>query len=102
MHAGLHREAGHLEVEIVGEGTDNPFVLAHNGRHRRFLPNIQKASLRSDALKRDVNLDVCTRALRTVQKKGGLDSFLLETDDRKLPIEALRLKRSVKRALSGA
>ena len=44
---------------------------------------------------------VCTRALRTVQKKGGLDAYLLTTDDAKLPESALRLKRKIKKKLAG-
>jgi hypothetical protein len=34
-----------------------------------------------------------------VTKRGGLDAFLLGTDDAKLPPEALALKRQVQRAL---
>ena len=69
---------------------------------RRFVPNVQKVRLRSDALGRDVTLRVTTRALRTVQKNGGLDAYLLGSDAAKLPEEAARLKRAVHRALAGA
>ena len=40
-------------------------------------------------------------AIRTVQKVGGLDSYLVGTDDAKLPPEGLHLKRLVKKALRG-
>ena len=82
--------------------------FGHNVSHsnaktnRRFVPNIQKVALQSEALGRDVTIRISTRALRTVQKKGGLDAFLLQTADAKLPEEALRLKRAVKRQLSKA
>ena len=46
-----------------------------------------------------MSLKISTRALRTVVKKGGLDQFLLQTDDRKLPPEALRVKRQIKKKL---
>jgi hypothetical protein len=36
-----------------------------------------------------------------VLKKGGLDRFLLDTDNAKLPEQALRLKRRVQKSLSG-
>lgn len=68
--------------------------------HRRFNPNLQRATLYSDVLRRRVLLRVTTRALRSVQKGGGLDAFLLKTDDRKLAPEGLRLKHQVKRALA--
>ncbi len=75
---------------------------AHNKTRRRFLPNIQVASLLSDALGRSVRLRLSTRAIRTVEKKGGLDAFLLATPDAKLPVEARRLKRAVKKAAAKA
>ena len=43
---------------------------------------------------------VCTRALRTVQIKGGLDAFLLKTADVKLAPTGLKLKRQLKKALA--
>ena len=46
-------------------------------------------------------LRVTTRALRSVQKKGGLDAYLLATADGNLADPGLRLKRSVRKALSG-
>ncbi len=75
---------------------------AHNKTRRRFLPNIQVASLLSDALGRSVRLRLSTRAIRSIEKKGGLDAFLLATPDAKLPVEARRLKRAVKKAAAKA
>ena len=88
--------------QLTGKKPQFGHNVSHSNRktNRRFLPNIQKVSLTSEALGRDVSLKVSTRALRTVVKKGGLDQFLLQTDDRKLPDEALRLKRQVRKVLS--
>lgn len=66
---------------------------------RRFDPNLQRVHLQSDALGRRVVLRVSTRTLRSVLKRGGLDAYLLRTQDARLPAEALRLKRSVQKAL---
>jgi large subunit ribosomal protein L28 len=87
--------------QLTGKKPQSGHNVSHSNRktNRRFLPNIQKVSLASAALGRDVSLKVSTRALRTVVKKGGLDQFLLQTDDRKLPDEALRLKRQIKKRL---
>ena len=63
--------------------------------------NLQNATFYSDALKRPVALRVTTRAIRTVQKVGGLDAFLVKTDDAKLPPEGLKLKHRVKKAMRG-
>jgi large subunit ribosomal protein L28 len=52
------------------------------------------------ALGRSIRLRVAVRTLRTVQKKGGLDAFLLSTRDDKLMPEAVKLKRQIKKKLS--
>ena len=88
--------------DLTGTGPRSGHNVAHSNRktNRLFHPNVQNVSLVSDALGRRVSLRVTTRALRTVQKRGGLDAFLLRSDDRKLPADALRLKRQVQRVLS--
>ena len=55
-------------------------------------------TLQSEALGRKLSLRIATSTLRTVQKRGGLDAFLLATDDAKLPPRALRIKRSIQQA----
>ena len=89
---------------ITGKGpiTGNNVSHAHNKTKRRFLPNLQYTSLLSDALGEMVRLRVTPRAIRTVEQKGGLDAFLLATPNRKLPPEAIRLKRRIQRKLAKA
>jgi len=86
---------------ITGKGvlTGNNVSHAHNKTRRRFLPNLQNMSLLSDALGKTVRLRLSVKAIRTIEQKGGLDSYLMETPDTKLPDEALVLKRKVKKAL---
>ncbi len=87
---------------LTGKETQFGHNVSHSKRrtNRRFAPNIQSVSLESEALGRNVSLRITTRALRTVVKKGGLDRFLLTTDDAKLPERALRLKRKIRKTLS--
>jgi large subunit ribosomal protein L28 len=87
---------------LTGKHVQFGHNVSHSNRktNRRFLPNIQSVSLLSEALGRSVTLKVSTRALRTVQKQGGLDAFLIKADDAKLTDKALRLKRQVKKILS--
>jgi large subunit ribosomal protein L28 len=86
---------------LTGTHSHSGQNVSHSNRKskRRFEPNLQHAHLHSDALRRTVHLRVTTRALRTVQKRGGLDAYLITSDDAKLPPEALALKRQVLRAL---
>jgi large subunit ribosomal protein L28 len=86
---------------MTGKGVlaGNNVSHAHNKTRRRFLPNLQVTSLLSDALGEVVRLRLSTRAIRTIEHKGGLDRYLLDTSDTKLPDEALALKRKVKKAM---
>jgi len=76
--------------------------VSHSKRRTRrtSLPNLQKVTFTSPALGCDISLDVSVRALRTVQKKGGLDAFLTKTADKDLAEEGLRLKRRVMKRLA--
>ncbi|HEY7243860.1 MAG TPA: 50S ribosomal protein L28 [Xanthobacteraceae bacterium] len=65
---------------------------------RRFLPNLLNVTLISDALGRSVKLRVSANALRTVDHRGGLDSFLLKAKDADLSRQALGLKRQIRKA----
>ena len=98
------KETGNMarRCELTGKETQFGHNVSHSKRrtNRRFVPNIQSVALQSEALGRNVSLRITTRALRTVLKKGGLDRFLLTTDDAKLPEPALRLKRKIRKSLS--
>jgi large subunit ribosomal protein L28 len=71
---------------------------ANNKTKRRFLPNLHAVTMLSDVLKVNVRLRLSSNGLRTVEKNGGIDLFLLGTPDRKLMPEALKLKRRVEKA----
>ena len=89
--------------ELTGKEPQFGHNVSHSNRktNRRFDPNLQKITFYSDALRGRIALRVSTRALRTVQKHGGLDPYLLATADAKLAPEGLRLKRRVRKALTG-
>jgi large subunit ribosomal protein L28 len=88
--------------DLTGSRTRAGQNVSHSNRRtkRRFDPNLQRVHLESEALGTRVALRVSTRALRTVQKRGGLDAFLLTTDDARLPPRALRLKHRIRSSVS--
>ena len=90
--------------ELTGKGvlTGNNVSHAHNKTRRRYLPNVQEMALHSDVLGRAVRLKICVSALRTVEKKGGLDAFLMDAKDQQLSLKARRMKRAVAKASVGA
>ena len=73
---------------------------ANNRTRRRFLPNLQHASIQSDVLGRKVSLRLSTSAMRTVEKHGGLDAYLLQARNAELAVEARALKREITLAKS--
>lgn len=85
--------------DITGKGvqTGNNVSHAHNKTRRRFLPNVHQMSLYSGTLG-NVKLRLSASGLRAIERKGGLDRYLLETSNRKLTSVALKLKRRVERA----
>lgn len=89
---------------LTGKGvqTGNNVSHAHNKTRRRYLPNLQKVSLMSDALGRPVSLRVSAAAIRTVEHKGGLDAFLLDARDGGLTTEMRRLKKQIRKASQAA
>ena len=90
--------------ELTGKGvlTGNNVSHAHNKTRRRFLPNLHDKALLSDALGRMVRLRVSTSAIRTVERGGGLDAYLLKTPDSRLSEGARRVKRQVRNALAAS
>ena len=68
---------------------------ANNRTRRRFLPNLQHASIQSDVLGRKVSLRLSTSAMRTIEKHGGLDAFLMQARNAELADEAKVLKQEI-------
>ena len=80
--------------------TGNKVSHSNIKTRRRYLPNLQMASLMSDALGRTVRLRVSTQAIRTVDKRGGLDGFLLKARNAELTPELRALKKEIERAIA--
>jgi large subunit ribosomal protein L28 len=89
---------------LTGKGVlaGNNVSHAHNKTRRRFLPNLQRVSVLSEALGTQVRLRVCTNALRTIEHKGGLDAFLLGSRNADLTPEIVRIKKRIKKAMEKA
>lgn len=83
-----------------GVQSGNNVSHANNKTRRRFLPNLHQVTLLSDVLRQRVRLRVSSNGLRTIEKRGGIDAFLLSTPDAKLEDSALVIKRRIKRAQS--
>ncbi len=86
-----------MKCDLTGKKFLNGNNVSHakNRTKRRFLPNLQNISFLSEKLGKKVQLKVATSTIRTVEKKGGLDEFLINTSNTKLAPEALKLKKLI-------
>ncbi len=87
------------ECDITGKKvmSGNNVSHANNRSRRTFGINLQEASFLSESLGQKVHLRVTPSGLRTVEKNGGIDTFLKSTTDRKLTAAARRLKRQIEK-----
>src|SRR5690242_10276727 len=61
--------------ELTGKGAQVGHKVSHSNikTKRRFLANLVNVTMMSDALGRSVKLRISTNALKTVDRRGGLD-----------------------------
>ena len=85
--------------ELTGKGPLVGHKVSHSNRKtkRRFLPNLCNVTLISDALGRSVRMRVSANALTTVDRRGGLDAFLVKAKDDDLGPRARELKRQIEK-----
>lgn len=86
---------------ITGKGVQSGNNVSHSNRktRRRFLPNMQNVTFRSSVLG-NIYMRVSAHAVRTIEHKGGIDAFLLDTPSSRLNPEILTLKKRLKKAMS--
>ena len=83
------------ELTGVSPLKGNNVSHANNKTKKRFLPNLKKITFKSDALKRNIRLNVTSSALRTVDFKGGLDKFLKNAKTKNLSKRVKKIKLSI-------
>ena len=66
---------------------------AVNKTKRRFYPNLHNVSFFSEVLGKKIKLKVSSRGIKTVEKNGGIDKFLLNSKNSKLNTETRKLKK---------
>jgi large subunit ribosomal protein L28 len=83
--------------ELTGKGVlvGNNVSHANNKTKRVYRPNLQEVSLASEILGNSYVLKISMNALRSVDKTGGLDPYLLKAKADVLSPKALRLKRAI-------
>ena len=87
---------------VTGKGvqTGNNVSHANNKTRRRYLPNLQETSLFSEALGRNIRFRASTNGIRTIEHKGGLDSYLLGIKASYLDAAMRSLKKQVEKIIA--
>ena len=83
--------------ELSGKGamSGNNVSHAQNKTRRRFLPNLCDVTLMSEKLNRSYKFRIAASTLRTVDRVGGLDNYLVKAQDDRLSPAALKVKREL-------
>ena len=83
------------KCELTGKAVQYGCNVSHANNHssRRFLPNLQNVSFLSESLGKVYKFRVAASGIRSVEAKGGLDNYLLETNNEHLSSKAKMLKR---------
>ena len=83
--------------EISGKKpmSGNNVSHANNRTKRRFIPNLQNVKLYSTSLQKYINLNITIRTMKTVEKNGGLDSYLIKTSNKNLAETAIKIKKQI-------
>jgi large subunit ribosomal protein L28 len=89
--------------ELTGKGllVGNNVSHANNKTKRIYRPNLQVIALASELLGNSYKLRISMNALRSVDRNGGLDPFILKCKDDVLSPRALRLKRAIAKKAAG-
>lgn len=90
------------QCQITGKKLQSGNCVSHSQRKTRrvFNVNIQDTSVYSEALDTTVRVRVSTAGLRTLDHKGGLDQFLMDTPVSKLDPALHDVKAKVAQAIA--
>jgi len=88
--------------ELLAVGVMSGNNVSHSKRRtkRKFRPNLKEISFKSDTLGVNVNLKVTASTLRTVNKYGNIDNFLVNYRFKKLTESARKLRRQIIKKLT--
>ena len=89
------------KCELTGKSPLKGHKVSHanNKTKRKFLPNLKKVTFVSNVLKKNIKLNVTNSALRSVDKKGSIDSFLKDVKFVNLSSRAKKIKKLKKGSL---
>lgn len=89
------------QCELTGKKSVVKNLVSHSNikTKSRALPNVQNKTFYSPCLKRTFRLKVATSTIRTIDKQGGIDNFLIKGSVNQLSPFALKLRKNMEKKL---
>jgi len=89
------------KCELLAVGVMSGNQISHSNRktRRRFLPNLREVAFKSDVLGANLTLKIAASTIRTVNKYGNIDSFLVNYRYNKLTDVAKKLRHQITKKL---
>ena len=83
--------------ELTGVAVQYGNNVSHSQRktRRRFEPNVRSVIYISEVTGEKYKLKVVAKTMRSIEKLGGLDAFMLKAKDTAMSIRAKRAKRDI-------
>ena len=90
--------------ELTGINRQIGHKVSHSNikTKRRYLPNLVNVTVHSDALGQSYSARVSAAALRSVDKRGGLDGYLAKAKDEQLSAKMLKVKKEIAKKAAAA
>ncbi len=85
------------KCELTGVIVQYGNNVSHSQRktRRRFEPNVRSVIYTSDLTGQKYKFRVVAKAMRSVDKVGGFDAFMLKSKDTVMSLKAKRVKRDI-------
>jgi len=85
--------------ELTGVGVQFGNNVSHSQRktRRRFEPNIKIVKCRSELTGQEYKLKVVARCLRSIEKAGGFDTYMLSAKVCKMSDNAKSIRKEIKK-----
>jgi large subunit ribosomal protein L28 len=85
------------KCELTGVAVQYGNNVSHSQRktRRRFEPNVRNITYTSEVTGGKYKLKVIIKAMRTIEKLGGFDAFMLESKTSLMSLKAKKFKREI-------
>jgi len=89
--------------ELTGVGVQFGNNVSHSQRktRRRFEPNIKVVRCSSEITGQEYVLKIITRCMRSIEKAGGFDNFILNAKTCKMSEKAKSIRNTIKKMKEG-